>query len=809
MLLVRPDTGRVIASSRHSPPPDVDISGRDYMRAEPSGPSGVMVGEVIRPTSSGTLGFTVGRRDPFSGLLAVSLISVENFASFYAPQRAAPQDLLVLMREDGVILAGDVGGPYAVGLRSPELAASVVGKARRPMQVLHSQLDGVPRLLDGRRVGDYPVYVAYGLPASVLHAAWLRQTGPVALWALLSSGLLLYLVFRAQRAAQGTRQAEVAAQAARLRAVNAEALASNEERLRIALEGARLGLFERDLRSGIGHWDERTRDLLAVGREWRSNSRTDWLGRIHPEDRARVQAAFAAAAKGERIFDPEYRVLLAGGGVRWIGSRAEVQRSPEGEPTRLVGVVFDITERKDAEEKLRDSEATFRAMFAISSVGKAHADVRSGRFLRVNAALCSITGYSEQELLQCSLLDIVHPAERASEAQGLARLTNNSAPAHDVETRYLHKGGGIVWVHVTANVIPDRSGRPSRLTAIIQDITERKRAEEELRSATRQLDLAQQAGKVAAWEYVPGIDTAVWSQAMCELLGLDPARPPSLKMFREHVHPDDRDRLDRARAAEAAAPHGTESTIELRLLPSGGGTIWAERRSRVVIEKGERRVVGANIDLTARKRAEDHKTLLLNELNHRVKNTLATVQSIAMQTFRGGELNAQQVQAFQGRLLALAAAHDVLTRESWEGADLHDVVSQAVAPHRGEDAARIRIEGPSVRLQPKPALAVAMGLHELCTNAAKYGALSQTGGCVSISWTLANGSGPPRLRLQWRESGGPAVKRPRRPGFGSRLIGTLLAEDLDAEIALDYPPTGCVCTIDAPLSTPAGEQGKA
>jgi two-component sensor histidine kinase len=194
-----------------------------------------------------------------------------------------------------------------------------------------------------------------------------------------------------------------------------------------------------------------------------------------------------------------------------------------------------------------------------------------------------------------------------------------------------------------------------------------------------------------------------------------------------------------------------------------------------------------------RRQADEHRQLLLDELNHRVRNTLTSVQAIAMQTFRG-KAEPDATEAFQARIMALSGAHDILTREHWDGAELRDIVMQATAPHRG-DPGRVRFAGPSVRLLPKSALALTMALHELSTNAVKYGALKGDQGRVSIEWRIANASGAPRLRLRWEESGGPPVQEPTKQGFGSRLLRSV-SEDLDAQVELRYPSTGVVCTIE-------------
>ena len=230
-------------------------------------------------------------------------------------------------------------------------------------------------------------------------------------------------------------------------------------------------------------------------------------------------------------------------------------------------------------------------------------------------------------------------------------------------------------------------------------------------------------------------------------------------------------------------------------------------RTGMFAKAGELEAVGAAIDglmdelgvqQAERERSEARQRLLINELNHRVKNTLTTVQSIASQSLRNAVTAADAKEAIEGRLFALSRAHDVLTREKWEGADLSEIVEQAVAPYssRGED--RLHLKGPTVRLPPHTALSLAMVLQELATNAVKHGALSNTTGEIRIAWEVSRAE-PPHLRLRWQESGGPSVQAPSRKGFGSRLIERSLAGDLGGNVRLTFAPAGLVCTIDAPL----------
>jgi PAS domain S-box-containing protein len=211
------------------------------------------------------------------------------------------------------------------------------------------------------------------------------------------------------------------------------------------------------------------------------------------------------------------------------------------------------------------------------------------------------------------------------------------------------------------------------------------------------------------------------------------------------------------------------------------------------------RVLGEQVGrVIERKRTEDHQRLLVNELNHRVKNTLAVVQGIAAQTFRGEAAQAEARLAFDSRLAALAAAHDVLTAEKWEAASLRQIVEKT-GLGCGAGAERVRVSGTDLLLDPRTAVSLAMALHELCTNAVKYGALSVEGGDVTVSWTLAEDEGGRRLTLWWQEAGGPPVNPPARRGFGSRMIERALASELGGTAKLEFLPGGVRCTVEALL----------
>lgn len=209
-------------------------------------------------------------------------------------------------------------------------------------------------------------------------------------------------------------------------------------------------------------------------------------------------------------------------------------------------------------------------------------------------------------------------------------------------------------------------------------------------------------------------------------------------------------------------------------------------------------------DITDRRSAEAQRDLLIKELEHRIKNTLTMVQSIADQTFRNSGLDPSIQRTFAARLVSLSNVHAVLTQRSWDSADLHELVAAAVGPHRSPDKDRFEIQGPILRLGPMAAVALSMAVHELCTNAIKYGALTADSGRVEIAWTVDQG----QLRWVWRELGGPAVAIPERTGFGSRMIERSLAAQLSANVKIAYEPSGLICTIDAPLNAIRQDAGK-
>ena len=254
-----------------------------------------------------------------------------------------------------------------------------------------------------------------------------------------------------------------------------------------------------------------------------------------------------------------------------------------------------------------------------------------------------------------------------------------------------------------------------------------------------------------------------------------------------------------AKAAVAAALAGGRGRFQGEASTMAGTPkFWDVQVTPILGEDGRpAKLLSVSRDITAQKLAEQQQALLHEELAHRVKNTLAVVQAIASQTLRGDVTLAGARDAFTRRLATLARANDILLQSSWTAASLKAIIEAAAAVH-GTASSRIAIEGPEVKIGPRAALSFALALHELSTNAVKYGALSTASGRVRISWALTRGR-PQAFSFEWAEVGGPPVTPPTRTGFGTRLIDRMLASSLEADVRLDYAPRGVTLTVLGPL----------
>jgi PAS domain S-box-containing protein len=292
------------------------------------------------------------------------------------------------------------------------------------------------------------------------------------------------------------------------------------------------------------------------------------------------------------------------------------------------------------------------------------------------------------------------------------------------------------------------------------------------------------------------------NESICSITGRSRGDLMAGHIFRD-THPEDID-ADRQAFQKQVVGELQFYSIEKRFVRPDGRTIWISVRSSPVrtAEGTLLYVVRVVQDITERKNAERRQKLLVDELNHRVKNTLATVQSLASQTSRSAPSPKEFSRAFEGRLIALSKAHDQLTRHHWENAELRSLLSGSLAPYAAASD-RVVLRGEDVVLRPRAVLTLAMAVHELTTNAAKYGSLSVPTGRVEIRWDVTDEDGRKHLRIEWIESGGPAVSVPKRRSFGSRLIEGSIAAELGGIAKLDYAPDGLRCEMLIPWSAAA------
>jgi PAS domain S-box-containing protein len=515
-----------------------------------------------------------------------------------------------------------------------------------------------------------------------------------------------------------------------------------------------------------------------------------------------------------RAETPMADVLRTGKAVRdqeaWVerpdGSRvaALVNIDPildgEGKVAGAINCFQDVTDLKQAQARMREQDHRLTATFEAALVGIAEIDAE-GRRLRVNDAACAITGYSREELFRQTIFDAALPDESDNERTLFRRLVAGEIDRYEIEKRY-PRPDTIAWVSVMCSAVRDPVGKFLYAVRVFQDISERKRAEERMQASERAFRDLLAALPAAVYTTDAEGKITFFNEAAAELWGMRPEVGSnwcgSWRLYYPDGSPMPHDQCPMAVALREDRPIRGEEAIAER--PDGTRVPFEPYPTPLHDERG--RVIGAVnmlIDITERKRAEAEQKALLDELNHRVKNTLATVQSLAAQTIRGSTVPQDVRQAFEARLIALSKVHDQLTRQRWESADLQQIVSDMVEPYRSWAPGGIELQGEHVRLGAQTALTLAMIFHELATNAVKYGSLSSAAGRLSVSWKLTNGGRPPRLSIDWRESGGPAVSKPARRGFGTKLVERGVEQELRGSAQMRFEAAGLHCTMEIPI----------
>lgn len=339
-----------------------------------------------------------------------------------------------------------------------------------------------------------------------------------------------------------------------------------------------------------------------------------------------------------------------------------------------------------------------------------------------------------------------------------------------------------------------------RLNAELEDRVRARTAELEesharLLESEQRRSLAIAAGKMGSWDWDWVNGDWMWDEGQYQILGLDPkafqVTPSNIQSL---IHPDDIDELRKALAHFAKGAKSYET--EFRIIRPDGEIRWCVGTAAATIDKAGRvvRVSGVTIDITERKHAEERQNLLAREVDHRAKNALALAQSIVRLT-RGDNVKAY-IRSVEGRINALARVHTVLSLSSWQGAEIRRLIDEELAPYAVGD--QITLSGSELQLRPATAQTLALALHELVTNSAKYGALSTLSGRLSITWENEQGL----LRLVWEETGGPPVQEPTSRGFGTRSVIASIQSQLGGEARFDWRREGLLCHLSVPLSPP-------
>ncbi len=465
----------------------------------------------------------------------------------------------------------------------------------------------------------------------------------------------------------------------------------------------------------------------------------------------------------------------------------------EGGITRgVLCIVNETTERVQSQKALKESEERLRALFSQSAAGIGQTDL-TGRLVLSNQRFSEMLGYGDGELVGRQFQDITF-AEDRPEAERLFERLVTLGESFDMEKRCIRKDGGVVWTAISVSPLRDDTGAIRQIGFIAIDVTAGKYAQE----AERQLASIIASSNDAILAIDLDMTITNWNGAAEKLYGYareEAVGQSVLMLVPEERHHEEPEILRQVSAGKIVEPYETQRRRK-------DGRLVDVQLSVSPIYDSKGRAIGASKisqDITVRKEAERLQQVLSGELNHRVKNVFATVIAIARQTLDRDGPGRVEVASFQDRLTSMARAHDLLIHGNWQRADLKELIRQVLQPYPPE---RFELAGCPVLLPQKAVVSFSLAVHELATNAAKYGALSTADGRVAISWDYDERTA--KLDFRWAEHDGPRVEPPARKGFGSRLVERLLAAELNGRSTIRFEPDGVVCEIEAVLTEQSG-----
>lgn len=516
------------------------------------------------------------------------------------------------------------------------------------------------------------------------------------------------------------------------------------------------------------------------------------IEQVRPADeRPKLREVLRESITNERVSGP-WRHQRKDGTILYVEIFSHGIRF-NGRPARFV-LASDVTERERALEALRESEERHRLVTRLTNLLVYDYDIITSAISWSGAAE-SVLGESLTSMQSVDFetwAERIHPDERVDVLDRLSR----SAAADGLfraTYRMRRKDGSYTMVLDTGRYLRDANGVPYRMLGTLSNISEQIERERVLVANEERVRLAAGAAHLGVWDFEISTGAISWLGRTSEIFGLTPdAFGANLEGFLRYVHEDDRSQLDEA--VQTAIAKGIDLNTTYRWVGPDGRIRWIVAHGTVIHDSRGRadRMVGVVRDITDQREADKRQRLMMAELDHRVKNNLAAVATIAEQTLSSTDSMEEFRAAFTGRLIALARTHEALARSRWEGIDLHQAVELVLGAYLMSDPPRIRFEGDRMHLPARAAMPVCLAIHELATNAVKYGALANAEGEVRLRWWREDDGS---TMIEWREQDGPTVKPPAGAGMGRRLIEGLIVYELRGEVDITFPPGGVVCRI--------------